>query len=194
MRKKEVWKDVIDFEGLYEVSNLGKIRSIRRRVYVEKREKFIILREKLLSQANCGDYKVVTLHKERRAKTFYVHRLVALNFVTRDNENMEVNHKDGVKSNNESENLQWVTRSQNMIHAYENNLQLPKRGADNIMFGNPKGLNRKKVSQFTRNGVLLKEYSSVTEAARKVQIHQSGISKALSKGIFAAGFRWEYSS
>ena len=105
----EVWKDIQGYEGLYQVSNLGRVRSLHYRNTNEVRELF-------LKPHNRG-YLQVELHKYGNRKMFTVHRLVALAFVDGFAENREVNHIDENKHNNRADNLEWVTTSENVRHS-----------------------------------------------------------------------------
>lgn len=112
----EIWKPVKDFEGLYEVSNLGKVKTLR-----ENR-----LLKPVYNKQN--GYRYVRLYNKCE-KFYYIHQLVAEMFCGKPTTNLRltVNHKNGRKLDNRANNLEWVTFSQNLKHAYDNNLkQLPK--------------------------------------------------------------------
>lgn len=117
--KEEVWKPVKDYEGLYEVSNLGRVRSLDRkvrggvRVYKGKIRRLM---------RNWDGYLRVALTKDGNAKVFFVHRLVSMAFIPNPEGKSQVNHIDGVKSNNVLENLEWVSASENGLHAYATGL------------------------------------------------------------------------
>lgn len=104
---EEIWKDIPGYERLYEVSNLGGVRSLR------------FDPPRLIYQLtnNCG-YKQVKLSKYGKEKHFGVHRLVAMAFVDGYHDGLEVNHKDLNKTNNVYTNLEWTTRSENQKHQY----------------------------------------------------------------------------
>lgn len=114
----EEWKDIKDYEGIYQVSNLGRVRSLDRLDSAGHKRSGAILS---ISTNSCG-YSVTSLSKEGRRKQFRVHRLVAQSFLTEEKSKNEVNHKDGDKSNNKVENLEWCDRLENMRHAYEKGL------------------------------------------------------------------------
>lgn len=110
-----IWKDIEGFEGLYQVSNTGLVKSIRL-VGKSKRVREIILKEDKQVTKH-STYLRVTLSKEGKAKRFSVHRLVALAFIPNPENKPFVNHIDNDASNNNVQNLEWVTHSENMIHA-----------------------------------------------------------------------------
>jgi hypothetical protein len=107
----EEWRDVVGYEGLYRISNYGRVFSSKR---IGNRKDRILV---LLRRSN-GNYRGVDLHKDGICKKQTVHRMVATAFIDNPNGYNEVNHKDGIPSNNHVNNLEWVSRSQNMLHAY----------------------------------------------------------------------------
>ncbi len=107
------WKPVCDYEGLYEVSNTGDVRSLDRRA-----KRGAILSGRILKPwTSQGGYLYLTLCKNGKRTRFAVHQLVASAFVGPKSQGLEVNHKDGNKKNNASYNLEYVTRQENTIHA-----------------------------------------------------------------------------
>lgn len=124
----EVWKDIKDFEGLYQVSNLGRVRSLDRTVYqINPRSGNYFTfnyKGKILKQMNMSGYLVVSLSKDNIKNKYKIHRLVALSFLSNPENKREVNHIDGDKFNNNLSNLEWATSRENQIHAYETGLQL----------------------------------------------------------------------
>lgn len=118
----EIWRAVSGYENYYEVSNLGRVRSVDRE-FIDKigrrqRRKSTILKQ---NTGNTG-YLAVSLSKNGNIKLFTAHRLVALAFLELDEFRNEVNHRDGNKLNNHIENLEWVTSRENSLHAYANGL------------------------------------------------------------------------
>ncbi len=105
----ERWKPVPGYEGFYEVSDRGDVRSLKRATTSGK-----VLK---LSKTKHG-YLKVTLSKNGEHKTAAVHRLVALAFLENPDNKQEVNHKNGIRTDNSLENLEWVTNSENQLHAY----------------------------------------------------------------------------
>jgi len=169
---EEIWKDIEGYEGSYQVSNLGRIKSLKRNTSnVCKKDK--ILKQKL------EKYGYMRVHI--RNKSYLVHRLVALTFIPNLKNKRTVNHKDGNKLNNHICNLEWATNSENIKHAYDNNLFKEIPGCKN----------RKKVYQYDLNNNLIKEWESVTQAEKQTKI--KNISRCCSSGYRTAGsYVWKY--
>ena len=108
---EEIWKDIKEYEGLYQVSNLGRIKSLPRNGTVQV--------VKILNP--CKDtygYLRIKLSKNNKAKKYQVHRLVAQAFIPNPENKPQVNHLDGNKLNNYYKNLEWCTNGENQIHSY----------------------------------------------------------------------------
>lgn len=116
---KEQWKDISGFEGLYQVSSLGNIKSF----HWGKSKK-----RKLTK--NIVGYLHTNLRKNNKQKFYYIHRLVAQNFIPKPLGNLQINHINGIKADNRVKNLEWCTPKENMHHAYSNNLMNPAAGED----------------------------------------------------------------
>lgn len=117
MNDKDKWEDVSGYVGIYQVSKDGNVRSVDR---VVKNKNGIIKRKgKLLKPINIQGYFKVCL----KGRLVFIHRLVAENFLNKSSgNNIVVNHKNGNKLDNKLENLEWITQSENVKHAYENKL------------------------------------------------------------------------
>lgn len=121
----EKWKDINQWEGLYEVSTSGKVRNIKTgRI--------------LVGDTNSCGYKRVGLYNKSRRQRFFVHRLVAQAFIPNPNNKPQVNHIDGNKENNRVDNLEWVNQSENEIHAIKNNLKGVWNGEFIVVFNDGK--------------------------------------------------------
>lgn len=135
---KEVWKDILGFEGRYKISNLGRVKSMRRTVDIGERRmpngaRMHIYRhqnEKILKCIIKRDYYYVFLSNLSIRKYFSIHRLVAMHFIPNSKNKPEVNHIDGIKSNNSKSNLEWATVSENALHAFKIGLRVSQKGED----------------------------------------------------------------
>lgn len=121
--KKETWLDIKGYEGFYQVSNLGRIRSIDRISCGRNLKGRIIKQTK-----NKMDYMLCILSKEGKTSTKKVHRLVAEAFLVNTDNKPQVNHINGIKYQNNVENLEWATFSENQTHAYKNGLSISSKG------------------------------------------------------------------
>lgn len=116
----EVWRDIRGYEGMYQVSDRGRVRSIDRRVVNHKSGSTRIVHGMILNPFDNGNgYLVVGLHNRRKTKNHYVHRLVADAFLERSENENHVNHKDYNTHNNSAENLEWCTQQHNVNHSVE---------------------------------------------------------------------------
>ena len=119
-QEPEIWEDVIGYEGLYQVSNYGNVKSLQR---VHPHNKKYLIGGHLLKRRFKKDgYFWYILTKNDKPKGFLEHRLVAYHFCENENNYKEVNHIDCDKTNNFYKNLEWCTRSHNVKHAYTNGL------------------------------------------------------------------------
>lgn len=121
---EEIWENIKGYEGLYQVSNLGRVKSIKRLIYdINKKQNVYIQKETILKYGlNHKGYKMVKLQKNKQKKTISIHRLVALTFIPNPNNLEQVNHIDGNKENNCVSNLEWCNNEYNHQHAIEHNL------------------------------------------------------------------------
>ncbi len=112
---EEIWKDIIGYEGHYQISNLGNVKSIERKVSNGK--SFRIVKEMIrASQFDKDKYHIVNLCKNKIGKCFKNHRLVAIHFIPNPKNLPQVNHIDGNKTNNHFLNLEWVSNRENSCH------------------------------------------------------------------------------
>jgi len=108
----EIWKDIIWYEWLYQISNLGRVKSLFDWRWWNKRIKF-------LSGWNIKGYRIVILNNKKSCNHILIHRLVAQHFISNPENKKQVNHKNWIKNDNNVENLEWVTASENVQHSYD---------------------------------------------------------------------------
>jgi hypothetical protein len=188
MTSAETWLPVVGFEGLYLVSNLGRVISCAMSVRGARdySRGAIVMRQRL---DGGGEYPIVGLVKDSVRTTHSVHRLVASAFCPNSKHLEQVNHIDGNKKNNNASNLEWVTRSQNAIHAHT---VLGRRGSAAGKFGSASPKHRV-IEQRTSAGELIAVWHGALEASRTTGIDASSIHKAC-KGARTgpSGFVWRY--
>lgn len=124
MTTTEVWKPINGYDGLYEISNLGRVKSLEKVVYRSRGRSFIREESIMKPQTKHNRYPAISLYKNKKVKTFMVHRLVAEAFIPNPENKREVNHKDYDKTNNAVENLEWVTRKENIGYSICNRPKL----------------------------------------------------------------------
>lgn len=175
----EEWRDVVGYEGFYQVSNLGNVRSVDR--YIECNGVMRFQKGKMLSpHMGTFGYKQVILCN-KKTKLFKVHRLVAEAFIPNPNNLPQVNHKDEDKTNNIVENLEWCTCLYNLTY---NNLHHRRNNINN------KG--SKPVCQI-KDGVVINTFPSVNEAARQLNFRCGNISSCCTgRKKSAYGYQWSY--
>jgi NUMOD4 motif len=173
--EKEIWKDIIEYEGLYRVSNIGRVKTFSK---YNRKYKDGILRG---SKTNDG-YVRVFLTKDGEDKGILVHRLVAAAFLLHDFKLDQVNHKNGIKDDNRVINLEWTNGSGNMFHAYANNLKIAKKGIHHPMI--------RKVAYYL-GGKLVKEYEYMSQAIAD-GFSISAICNSIKRNQKHKGFTWRY--
>ena len=172
-----MWKNIKGYEGLYQVSDEGEVRSLGNN---ESRK------EKILKPAYRGNgYLFVSLCKNGKKKMFSIHRLVAEAFLPNSNNLPEINHKDENKANNCASNLEWCDRKYNVNYGTGKKRSAEKRT------NNEK--TSKSVKQFDLQGNYIREFPSISEVQRRLGYSFQNISSAcLGKYNQAYGYRWSY--
>lgn len=184
----EVWKDVSGFEGEYQVSNFGRIKSVGRTIITSNGKQYYLPERILkLRKSDCG-YIRVGLWKAQRAFYKSVHRLVAEAFIPNPENKPQVNHKDGNKNNNKVSNLEWSTCSENLKHKFcvlgYKSWMFNKKGKDCAF---------SKIILQIKDGEVIAEFYGAAEAQRKTGIDNSSIHKACRhKYKTAGGYQWTY--
>ena len=162
----EKWKDIEGYEGVYQISNKGRVVSFHKEPKMMKLYK------------NRNGYLTVLLCKNGKVERFYISRLVAKAFIENPLNKKEVNHKNGDKLNNYDFNLEWNTHQENMSHARITGL------FNDI----------KPVCQVERGtGKIIKNHTSMAHASKATNTHQGDISKCCNgKRHTAGGYKWEF--
>lgn len=179
---EEEWRDIQDYEGLYQVSNFGRVRSLGLRNKNANNERI-----KLLKPGVTGiGYNMITLCNGK-LKQKLVHRLVAQAFIPNTKNYPIINHIDGNKLNNKVNNLEWCTQKQNIQHSFKNGLQISKLKGGTIP--------PVKIKQYDLDNNFIKEWDSMTKIQKELGISTALIWKCC-RGIYkkSRGFIWKYSS
>jgi hypothetical protein len=164
---EEIWKDIKGYEGLYRVSNLGRVMSLKFRQ--TNRDKILTTR-----LSNSG-YKCTGLTKEYKTRELFVHRLIAMAFIPNAENKEQVNHINGIKIDNRIENLEWLSRPDNQKHAYANGLNRVSE------------LQKQRISDAKSTSVIDINtgvtYKSIKEASIQINISYSLLSYMLNNDI-----------
>ena len=167
---EEIWKDIEGYEGLYQVSNMGNVRSLN---YNQTRE------IKVLKPSNNRGYKLVVLSKNGKSKTYQVHRLVALHFIPNPNSLSIINHKNEDKTNNCVDNLEWCSQEYNINYGNRNKKVRYKLS--------------KPIIQLTPNNEIVKKWDGLTVIKQELGFSVGNISEcANGKRKTAYGYIWKY--
>lgn len=198
----EEWRDIPGYNGYYQISNMGRVKSSDRSV-LSKDGRTKKLRGKILIPRKCSNgYLAMSLSLNGNVGQPLLHRLVAIAFVKGFEEGKEVNHINEDKTDNRASNLEWITHQKNSVHGTK--IQRTQKtfkergvskGANNPMFGKFGSLNprSKKIAQMDMNGNLIKIFDSAASAARELNGNASFISRT-TKGYYnqAYGYKWKY--
>lgn len=180
----EIWKNIDGYEGLYQVSNCGRVRSFDRWVIGKSNSKRLMKGRIMKLIKDSKGYLHVQLCKNGKINCYLVHRLVAQAFLDNPNNLPIINHRDECKTNNVVENLEWCTASYNMNY----NDGQKRRGVKKI-----NGKLAKKVNQYSLEGQFIKEWESAHEVQRQLGYSRGNISTCcLDKRKTAYGYIWRY--
>lgn len=185
---QEIWKDIPNYEGFYQISSFGNVRSLDRVIHFQKgnpKRNTFSKGKRIKNQISNSGYYRTKLCKNQTRKMFSVHRLVAEVFIPNPENKPQVNHIDGNRLNNHVENLEWATMSENVLHAYETGLNYGLRG--------DLSPHKRAVLQYDKNGNFVKRWSCAAEAARNLNCHRQGIYiSCKQKGRICKGYIWKY--
>ena len=170
---EEIWKDIVGYEGHYQVSNKGRVKSFKQG------------KERILKPSNNGwGYLSVQLFKNGEMKMCKVHRLVAKAFLSNPNNLPQINHKDENPSNNRVENLEWCDSKYNNNYGTRN-----QRVAESLT----NGKKSKTIDQFSLDGNFIRTWQSMTQVVRELGFPISSISYCCNGKLKSVGnFKWKY--
>ncbi len=152
--QEEIWKDVVGYEGLYQVSSLGRIRSLDRIVKTAKYSYSI--KGKILSHSNSKKrYPNLRLSRFGKFKNVVIHRLMAIAFLPNPLNKKEVNHINGIKNDNRLENLEWVTPKENSVHSRLTGLA--KQNGEDSVWAKLKNEDVLVIREMAENGITFRE-------------------------------------
>ena len=179
---KQIWKDIKGYEGLYQISNLGNVYSI-------KNNKLLKL------HISHKGYVVVCLYKNKKQHTQQIHRLIAQAFIPNPNNYPQINHIDGNKKNNQINNLEWCTQSYNIKEAYRLGL-MPRTRKSSFTKGHHKNVTIS-INQYDLQENFIKKWNSIVEASYQFNnisnnpsVNISGVLRNKRKTAF--GYIWRY--
>lgn len=194
---KEIWKAIEGYEGYYEISNLGRVKSIDR--YVRKGGHSFHVKEKILKQhINDSGYPIVILTKEKKSKWVRVHRLIAEAFIPNPNNLPEIDHINTDKKDYRIDNLRWVSHKQNMNNAITKREQKIRSNSPSLIkkrhaTAKQKGGKTapKTVYKYSLSGEYICCYNSIRDAAKEHNVTSGAIDAAIKKRNYnCAGFQW----
>lgn len=181
----ETWIDIQGYSGLYQVSSMGNVRSLKRTV-LHPHSKTRTYPAKMIIPKTAGHrgYRYVRLSKGGHTEKWKIARLVALHFIPNPENKRVVNHKNGNKGDDRVSNLEWNTDSENQKHAYAIGLRNPAKGTAHYR--------SQPVGQFSLDGKLIQKFVSQLAASEATGISQSSIWSVLAeKRKSAGGFLWK---
>jgi len=190
----EEWRAVKGYEGFYEVSNMGRVKSLKRRVPNPNCGGQYTVNEKILRpSSNPLGYENVRLSKGGVSVHKLVHRLVAEAFIENPNNYPVVNHKDETPSNNSVANLEWCTQKYNSNYgnAYAKKSEAQKK--KDWSWRKTTGCNRKKVEQLSMDGTVINTFNSLTDAAQATNTNLTKISACCNGARqMTNGYKWRF--
>lgn len=165
MENIEVWKDIEGFDGQYQVSNTGRVASCKQQT------------KRIVTECIRLGYRKVHLSKGKKFLLYSVHRLMAQAFIPNPQNKPQINHINGIKSDNTLSNLEWCTNKENSIHAFRLGLRKPNGS--------------KRVVMLMEDWTPIDVFDSMRKAARETGVPQQQISRCCKKKYPYRGIRWQ---
>lgn len=187
---KTIWKDIAGYENYYQVSNQGSIRSVLRETKTGLLHNEIVNKKgKVLIPHIARGYLCVSLSKNNKRITARIHRIVAETFIPNPENKKQVNHKNGIKTDNRVENLEWCSCQENVRHAWDNGLIDKEKALERVIAMN---LSREiKIAQVEK-GQVIKTFDSLTKAEKDTGVKAKNISSVLhNRSKTAGGYEWK---
>lgn len=186
----EIWKDVQNFEGLYQVSNFGRVRSLDRKKWGGK--VFYTLKGRILKPIldGKGNYLQICFHKDGKTYHKQIHQLVAGEFLENPNNYPCINHKNEIKTDNRAENLEWCSYSYNALYGNARYKSIRLRTEREKVNG------EKAILMYSKDGEFIRRFRSCYEAERELKnttrVNIRRACKNFAKGHTAGGYKFKY--
>lgn len=182
---EEIWKDIEGYEGLYQVSNMGRVRSLERTRSMNQdrvRKPVPVPGRILVPQKKKAGYLGVVLSKDGKQRNVRIHCIVAKSFLPNPEGKPQVNHINGIKSDNRLSNLEWATNSENQQHALATGLRdMSQR--------------RKAIFQYDMSGKFIRSWNGAVEVEKETGMSQRYVASCCrGEERSAYGFVWKYES
>lgn len=179
---EEIWKDIPGYPKEYLVSNLGRVKRLQFKCSRGRLYPTILSKVRVDQHGYCR----VWVAKSNRL----LHRLVALAFIPNPLSKPDINHKNGIKTDNNLTNLEWVTESENSIHSYK---ILGRKPSDYVFRKGSNHVMAKAIIQYDRNGTKIAEWGSIVDAAQSLNKSKKNIHECLKGRSYTAyGYKWAY--
>ena len=195
--KTEIWKDIAGYEGLYQVSNLGRVKSLPREHKCYADRQYVTKERILIAHPNSKGYLRVQLKKDGKVEQLFLHRLVAEAFIPNPSNKGEVNHIDNVPTNNNAENLEWTTHKENMEWSSKcgryDHLKDQRSEYGKMNISKARKCVERKICLIDENNNVLKEYNTLTDACKDYGLDCGGVCRCCQgKQKTCGGYRWRY--